>query len=407
MMRLDRPAQIVVAVSFLLMLAVPHIVEFSGGHSSTAAVEKRAMAKRPDSGLLLESFSEFAGQFEKYYNDSFGLRDDLIRWNNRLRLWMFDESPVKGVRVGRDGWLFYANEWALDDYENVMPYKPLELTAIRKIVDERRAWLEQRGIKLFIIVAPDKHTIYGEYLPPVVHKIGKESRIDQVADELKLDPGIELIDVREALFRAKLRQRLYHRTDTHWNDYGAFIGYNELMERIALYFPNVKRLSLDDYTVSVTEGEGGDLAGMLSLSDLIKEERITLAPKFIPRAVDGRRPYSDPVDIAQYPGRDMIVKETGDPRLPKALVFRDSFSWPLIPFLAESFRSVVFIWNFDFMPEIIEREKPDLIILECVGRYINALAIENPAAIEAELSLNGGASLKDSPTKTLLDGGSF
>ncbi len=387
MMKSGRLTQIIVTVSFLVMLAAPHIMEFAVGRASTASVEKRAMAKRPDSHLILESFSDYAGQFEKYYNDSFGLRDSLIRWNNLLRLWIFDESPVRGVRLGREGWLFYANEWALEDYENVMPYKPEELASIRKLVEERRAWLEQRGIKFFVMVAPDKHTIYGEFLPPAIHKIGKESRVDQVVKDLESHPGIEFIDPREALFRAKPSQRLYHRTDTHWNDYGAFVGYSELMERIALYFPNVRKLSLDDYTVSVSEEEGGDLAGMLSLSDRIKEERITLVPRFIPRAVDGARPYPDPVDTAEYPGRNMVVKETRDPRLPKALIFRDSFSWPLIPFLAESFQSVVFVWTFDFLPDLIEREKPDLVILECVGRYINALARENPAEVEADLAL--------------------
>jgi len=386
MMRSGRLTQIIVTVSFLVMLAAPHVVEFAVGRASTASVEKRAMAKRPDSHLILESFSDYAGQFEKYYNDSFGLRDSLIRWNNLLRLWIFDESPVRGVRLGREGWLFYANEWALEDYENVMPYKPEELASIRRIVEERRAWLEQRGIKFFVMVAPDKHTIYGEYLPPAIHKIGKESRVDEVVKDLESNLGIEFIDTREALFRAKPSQRLYHRMDTHWNDYGAFVGYSELMERIALYFPNVRKLSLDDYTVSVSEEEGGDLAGMLSLSDRIKEERITLIPRFMPRAVDGARPYPDPVDTAEYPGRNMVVKETRDPRLPKALVFRDSFSWPLIPFLAESFQSVVFVWTFDFLPDLIEREKPDLVILECVGRYINALARENPAEIEADLA---------------------
>ena len=386
MIQSGRLPQAILAVTFLTMLCVPHLVEISGVHPGAAAVEKRAMAQRPDSRLLLESFSDYVGQFEKYYNDSFGLRESLIRWNNRLRLYLFDESPLRGVRVGRDGWLFYANEWALEDYENILPYTPQDLDTITKILEARRDWLERRGIKFFVIVAPDKHTIYDEYLPPAIHKIGRESRLDQVAARLKLAPGIEFIDTREALFRAKSSQRLYHRTDTHWNDYGAFVGYLELMERIAGYFPNVRKLSLDDFTVSVAEGDGGDLAGMLSLGDLIKEERITLAPKFTPRAVDGTRSYPDPVDLAQYPGRAMVVKETGDSRLPKALVFRDSFSWPLIPFLAESFQSVVFIWTFDFLPEVIEREKPDLVILECVGRYINALAIKNPAEVEADLA---------------------
>jgi hypothetical protein len=82
----------------------------------------------------------------------------------------------------------------------------------------------------------------------------------------------------------------------------------------------------------------------------------------------------------------MVVKDTGDPRLPKALVFRDSFSWQLIPFLSESFRSVVYVWTFDFLPELIEREQPDVVILECVERYLNALLLDNPPKVRAALA---------------------
>lgn len=43
------------------------------------------------------------------------------------------------------------------------------------------------------------------------------------------------------------------------------------------------------------------------------------------------------------------------------------------------------MWTFDFLTELIEREKPDLVILECVERYINALTLENPAEVKAEM----------------------
>jgi alginate O-acetyltransferase complex protein AlgJ len=383
-MKYERTAQLAIITIFLTLLIVPHFVELSG--SGSASAENRKMAERPDGSLILNSFADYATEFEKYYNDSFGLRDKLIRWNNRLRLFLFNESPISGVRLGRDGWLYYGAEWELEEYENVMPYKPQDLEGIRKIQEDRRLWLEQRGIKLFIVVAPDKETIYGEYLPPEIHKIGSESRLDQVGNYFRSHPGIEFIDLREPLLRAKAAQRLYHRTDTHWNDYGAFIGYAALMERIARYYPAVKVPSIGDYMVSTAEGNGGDLSVMLSLGDVIKEDRITLVPKSTPRAVDATRPYPDPVDLAAYPGRKMVVKETNDPYLPKALIFRDSFGSPLIPFISESFQSSVFVWVFDFLPELIEREKPDIVIFECVERYIHSLAKENPPNIRNNLA---------------------
>jgi alginate O-acetyltransferase complex protein AlgJ len=383
-MKYEKIAQLIFVASFLSLLIVPHIVELST--TGAAANENRKMATRPDSSLIFSSFPDYAAGFEKFYNDSFGLRDKLIRWNNRLRLFLFSESPIAGVRLGREGWLFYANEWELEEYENAMPYREQDLEKIKKIQEDRRLWLERRGIKFFIVIAPDKETIYSEYLPPEIHKLGKESRLDQVKDYLRSEPGIEFIDLREPLLAAKSAQRLYHRTDTHWNDYGAFVGYVALMERVAKYFPAVGKHSIEDYTVSIAERKGGDLSDMLSLGDVIKEERITLTPKFTPKAVDASRPYPDPVDIAVYPGRDMVVKETKDTRLPKVLVFRDSFAWPLIPFIAESFQSSVFVWTPEFLPDLIESEKPDIVIFEYVERYVNSLLRENPPRVGNDLA---------------------
>jgi alginate O-acetyltransferase complex protein AlgJ len=378
-MKLNKITETSLALIFAIMIGAPALVDGLGHGGSTASIEKREAASKPDGALLWSSFSAYTNNFENYFNDSFSLRGRLIRWNNLMRLKLFDESRVKGVRVGRDGWLFYADEWALEDYENVIPYRPEDLVKIRTVLEQRRVWLEQRGISFFAIVPPNTQTIYPEYLPPAVHKLGKKSRLDQVAEYLKAYPEIELVDVRGALLNAKGAQRLYNRTDSHWNDYGAFIAYDALMQRVEKYFPNVKRLAIEDFTVKTEEGKGGDLARMLSLDEYIKEERITLVPRFTPKATDGVRDYEDPV---HHLGREMVVKETRDTRLPKALVFRDSYSWGLIPCLAESFQSVVFLWTFEFLPEIIEREKPDIVILESVERYINALTIENPEKVK-------------------------
>lgn len=393
-MKRKDPFSILTCLVFLALVCTPVVIDLWAGKEDTAALEKRSMAQMPGLNQLRESFSGFATLFDSYYGDSFGLRAKLIRWNNLLRIGVFNESPIKDVRLGKDGWLYYANEWDLEDFENVLPYKSEDLQKVRTVLGQRQAWLANRGIKFFVMIAPNKHTIYPEFLPPYIHKIGKESRLDQVAASLQDCREIEFVDIRDALTQAKPIHRLYHRTDTHWNDFGAFVGYRELIEHIGRTLPNVRKLSLEDFTVLNSVDSGGDLARLLSLSDEIKEESIRLIPRFTPKAADGTRDYPDPV---KHLGREMVVKETGDATLPKALVFRDSFSWPLIPYLAESFRSVVFIWTFEFLPEIIEREKPDVVILEAVERYLNALTIDNPKEVSSGFLCSRSSSARRAP----------
>jgi alginate O-acetyltransferase complex protein AlgJ len=378
---ISKPAQAAICLCFLLLVIVPHIMELFGSGGSTASMEKRENAKTPDACLILKSFSEFARQFESYYSDSFGLRDRLIYWNALLRLGAFDESPAgMKVRIGREGWLFYAEDRVLEDYANVIPFNSEDLEKIGRGLEERRAWLEGKGTKLFIIVPPNKHSIYSEYLPLNIHKIGKESRLDQVKAYLERYPKLEFVDVREAFFKAKPEQRLYHKTDTHWNEYGAFLAYKELIDRIGLHFPAIKKLSLDDFTVNIARTRGGDLAGLLSLSDRLVEDTITLVPKTVPMAQAAPSPFLDPLD-----GKNMIVREVDNPHLPKAVVFHDSFTKALVPFLSESFRRVVFVPTLDFMPELIEREKPDVVIIECVERFLGVLLKGNPPQVRAAL----------------------
>ena len=56
-------------------------------------------------------------------------------------------------------------------------------------------------------------------MPPTIATVGAMSRTDQLCGSLN-DLGI-LVDLRPALLAAKARERIYFKTDTHWNDRGA------------------------------------------------------------------------------------------------------------------------------------------------------------------------------------------
>lgn len=57
----------------------------------------------------------------------------------------------------------------------------------------------------------------------------------------------------------------------------------------------------------------------------------------------------------------------------KALIFRDSFSDAMIKFLKHSFGETVFIWHYTLDKELIEKEKPDIVIQIIVERNIEQL----------------------------------
>jgi hypothetical protein len=58
------------------------------------------------------------------------------------------------------------------------------------------------------------------------------------------------------------------------------------------------------------------------------------------------------------------------PGLPRAVVFRDSFAGAMVPFLSEAFGHVRFVYDHQPDPRLIEVEKPDVVILEMVERYV-------------------------------------
>jgi len=69
-------------------------------------------------------------------------------------------------------------------------------------------------------------------------------------------------------------------------------------------------------------------------------------------------------------GDGRIVTEIPGSTLPRAVMFRDSFTSWLAPFLSEHFSRIVYIWQNDFDASAVLAEKPDVVIHEIVGRHL-------------------------------------
>jgi alginate O-acetyltransferase complex protein AlgJ len=193
-------------------------------------------------------------------------------------------SPSSAVIKGRDGWLFYGDDSGADDYVNRQPLSPVEVSAWRDAVTHAREWLERRHIAYVFTIAPDKHLIYPEFMPASIQRVGAMSRMDQVYAALS-DTSVVTVDSRRALLEAKARERIYYVTDTHWNERGALVAYQAIIEAVRRQAPSVPPAwTRSDFDATHEEIAGKDLAGMLGMKDVLHETDLRLIPHRARRA---------------------------------------------------------------------------------------------------------------------------
>jgi hypothetical protein len=298
--------------------------------------------------------------------ESFYGRAQLVRLVANLRIWMGDRVFPKAL-VGNDGWLVFTGEGDLEDYQKTSTFSEEELERIQERLDALSAAYEQQGTTLILIVAPNKSSIYPEAVPGEIPVLGQESRLEQLTRYLGEHGRTRLIDLRPALLAAKQQHQVYYATDTHWNDYGAYIAYEAILAELQPVHPNLRAHPLTDFTVVETEAELQDLSNNIGTT-LFPERRLRLAPNF-----DMHTSYRT-VGVG---GRNLTFSYNPDESLPTLVLYYDSFFFRVNPLLGEHFQRGVLIQNYIagglWTLSWVEEEKPDVVIIEFSERYLKNL----------------------------------
>jgi hypothetical protein len=384
-------------VCFLLVLGLPGAANIAGFSGANPEAENRRMAEFPRLDARPATLAALPAGFTAWFDDSFGFRSQLVRWSGKFRYLVLGVSPATTVVKGKDGWLYYSNDSRMEDYSREAPFTAVQLSGWRETLVRSREWLRAEGIAFVFAIAPDKHVVYPEHIPSTIRPVGDEYRMDQLYRTLE-GSGVEAVDFRAALFAAKARERLYEKTDTHWNERGAFVAYQQLVGAIREQVPSVPPAwAREDFDAVSWNGPGLDLAGMIGLKDVLREDRLLMRPRRarVARTVEpkGGEPWS---------GEGRVVTEIPGSTFPRAVVFRDSFASPLAPFLSEHFSRVVYLWQGSFDAEVIRKEKPAVVIQEIVGRHLlfaspySSAPASGPAGLRNTTGVPSGAKLTPS-----------
>lgn len=365
--RLRTLSGVVLIAIFLIAICLP-VADVFLDLDPTRLSEKRRLAPPPAVRLSQPLEVSYLAAFESWWNDSFGFRRSLVVGYSRTLL-ALGVSPTPNVIVGRSGWLFFAGDEALASYRALQPFTEAELATWQRRIETRRDWLAERGIRYLVVIAPNKETIYPEFMPERLNRVRPLTRLDQLVTYMRAHSSVAIVDPRDALRSAKAGGTLYLRTDTHWNDVGAWLLYREIVTGLRRWYPELEPTPATEFAPVTRQGWSGDLATMLGMDGRISEERLLLEPRRV-RLARVADPGPRPEDAQQK----LSAAERGEPSLPRAVMFHDSFGLSLQPFLGESFSRIVFSsgptnWRSNFDAALVERERPAVVIQEIAERF--------------------------------------
>ena len=361
-----------------------------------------ALTALPTYGMLIpalngdtgenRSLAQWPGKFdpaaiEAWFDDHFALRGEMTSAYNLVNAKSGVEI-LNGVAIGKDDWLYYMYDNSEADIKREIHYTDEELSNICRAQQETKDYLASMGIEYYLMVCPDKHTVYPEFLPDGLSGYEGESRFDAMARALTENTDVNLVDTRQAVIDGKADNRLFFKTDTHWNAYGAYIGYTELMNAISADFPSVRQITMDEVEVETTDPwTGGDMSGFIGQSETMTDVLYNFRVKnSTVELLD--TPYAETSDDPERP----VLRYTNPdhPELPSAVIFRDSFvardsgCTLMLPLLADSFSSVSVVWSTSVLNHIVEYENPDLVVMEYVERYSGS-AVQGMDAPDAKI----------------------
>jgi alginate O-acetyltransferase complex protein AlgJ len=361
-LRLKRAANVVLIAMFFILLWLPGLDTFLHFDHASPFNEKRPPAQFPQFQPGPDSLKQYITGLEAYFNDHFGGRNQLFHWHNQLQQALF--GGRSDVMLGKDGWLYFdENHMQLaEHYLGILQFSPQELLNLKKIHENRRDWLAQRGIQYMFIIAPDKQSIYPEYLPSWLKPMRHHTKLDQFVDYMRAHSSVTVLDLRPALRDAKQIAPTYYQTDSHWNSFGGFVVCEEIIKHLPQTTSQAGRLSLASFELKKEKLERGDL--MILLGVYGSEDDLVLVPKTsLPPMV---KTVLDPTSVVP-------TCFTSNARAAgTCIVFRDSFGPALMPFLGYHFKTVGYFWSpGGFDPQTIEETKPDIVISEIVERHFN------------------------------------
>ena len=263
---------------------------------------------------------------------------------------------------GKENWLFLGNSF----HQTVAKLKlsktpePNDLESWTSQIEDINAVAKSNNTHIVLVVAPNKSTIYNEYLPKSLH-ISEKRYVDYYLNPIMSLSNTLIYDSTYVLKAAKKSSgNLYFKTDSHWNQKGSFVAYEGLMNQ----------LGFNHLRARFSEGKEyyGDLISISQLRNFPVENDDSWDVELDVTPVLSEHHF-DNINSNTSFGSCLTIKNQ-NPIVDKVVwVVGDSFTKQLRPYLNATFREIKYVGHWDRNLKTLaadlkhSKTKPDLIII--------------------------------------------
>lgn len=369
---MEKKTNLILSICFLACIAFFAIASWLSAPPAVLTDENRKTSKMPR--LSKKNLLAFPQAFEAYFNDRLFSRSDLVRTRNLFRFKFWELSNAPNILVGKNGWLYFLGETGSVLTAPEKPYTQAELEQWKNVLTARARYFSERGSKYVFVVAPNKQSVYPEFFPLFT---AKNTRLDQLSKYLGQYPEVPFINLKDPLISGKNDgNNLYFKTDTHWNELGAFVADRYITSLLSVSIPAIQPIALSGAKIGKETFNNGDCTKLMGLFGWIKESapQVKLADQRLEPQFEKGNGYATEISTFQKllrGGRD--VRAPYNRQLPKAVVFHDSFGEQIKPYLATHFSRAAFqLRQADLAVDLdlVAAEKPDVVIQEVVERHV-------------------------------------
>ena len=264
---------------------------------------------------------------------------------------------------------------ALPDYEGTNIMQDGQVASLTTRIQSRVDWLKENtnGTELIYVIVPNSMTVFPETVPSQYKRFEGEGRSAQFIQAAK-SAGATVLNVTDSLLAHKNDgYKLFHKTDSHWTEYGAWVAYTDLMNYISEKWADAKPRTFDEMRFYTKDVDGGDMPYYLGLDIKKVRETATFSNPNFELPISLQKHVSDHGLNMNHDTTPKYkdVKSNRD-NLPSAYIMRDSYGIALYDMLAERFNRTVYesMWSYGFDTDKIKSLNVDYVIIVIAERNL-------------------------------------
>ena len=319
---------------------------------------------------------ECLSQAGDYFQEHFAFRNELVTGNALLHGRLLETSTADGVIQGKNGWLYYKD--SLDDYLGQDLLSDRSLFNIAHMLSMTQQALEEKGVNFLFTIAPNKNSLYGDNMPYYDKlKVSDQTNRENLESWLTTEK-VAYADLYQALMEED--EVLYHARDSHWNNKGAALAADVLMDALGK-----EHDSYEGESYTVRRDYTGDLDTMLYPLASTADDEIYYDKETTYATVEEIQSNFDPRITTVNP-----VKEGS------LVMYRDSFGNALLPYMADAYANAYFSRGIPYQLMDVETHSADTVIIERAERFLPEMSQFPPVLTAKEISLTEDQELQGS-----------